>query len=405
MARTPTETECGTALPARPQQALRLTLLLFTLCAACSLVSSASTLPLTGFDRNKGNIIVWLQQIWWPANDGMHVQRTGKISTTLLSAAVRPAYKFIPPVCSLSTLSKIISAHPKCAEPIRMHLTASVNVFTYGEKDQTDDQKRACAAAFRDPGNMSIDNDGITENITIVQKIKLYWSAKAQTNFIDLDAYLKRSNPKERQHRYRKHKTHLHLKPKCFQSLCIFCASCAHVPAVRFVRLLCKLEGAQQSMDAQMNLGTSQKATEDKAVADKNMKTWSVVMAQQQQYCDVFANTDWLDSFDRDGVMPTGLSKWRTCLRSLTDQESAELLQCRAKDADSRSLFEVRDFMCLHGDKASRDKFYAHLSGRSVSMDTTQKYEVYKQDHAGANVYIFTTLDASLMMNCSIAVL
>lgn len=39
-----------------------------------------------------------------------------------------------------------------------------------------------------------------------------------------------------------------------------------------------------------------------------------------------------------------------------------------------RRLFELRDFMCLHDDKISRDLFYAKLNGGPVDVEVSEKY-------------------------------
>ena len=199
-------------------------------------------------------------------------------------------------------------------------------------------------------GNKSVDNDGIAESITILQRLK---ARNISTDVFDVTAYLKKSNPKERQH-----------------------------------RLLCKLEDAQQKIEAAVLLAESHKAVQTVANNEHRMQTWTTVLSQQQAKCDVFSNTDWLATFSSDGKMPTQLSRWRRCLRSISDAESTAHLQCRAKEADSRTLFEVRDFMCLHLDKISRDVFYAKLgASRGVTeqvtmLAETQKYAEYRAQNA-----------------------
>ena len=255
-----------------------------------------------------------------------------------------------PGVCSPEALSAVIEAHGECHGPISRHLESAFDVFTYGEHVQTEQQKKACADAFRDPGNKSVDNDGIAESITILQRLK---ARNISTDVFDVTAYLKKSNPKERQH-----------------------------------RLLCKLEDAQQKIEAAVLLAESHKAVQTVANNEHRMQTWTTVLSQQQAKCDVFSNTDWLATFSSDGKMPTQLSRWRRCLRSISDAESTAHLQCRAKEADSRTLFEVRDFMCLHLDKISRDVFYAKLgASRGVTeqvtmLAETQKYAEYRAQNA-----------------------
>ena len=61
------------------------------------------------------------------------------------------ARPLVPGVCCPEALSAVIEAHSECHGPISRHLESAFDVFTYGEHVQTEQQKKACANAFRGP--------------------------------------------------------------------------------------------------------------------------------------------------------------------------------------------------------------------------------------------------------------
>ena len=67
-------------------------------------------------------------------------------------------------------------------------------------------------------------------------------------------------------------------------------------------------------------------------------------------------------------------SAMRQCLHEFTDSEAVNMLQCRAKPEDTRTLFEIRDFMCLHANKVTRDMFYCKLSGNVAAVADAEHY-------------------------------
>ena len=112
-------------------------------------------------------------------------------------------------------------------------------------------------------------------------------------------------------------------------------------------RLLCKLEAKQKESTGVTDSDLLRQIHRHQEIVE-------TVLDAQQEGCSFALGIDSKELHK---------SKLRSCLRTFTDAQSVTMLQCRAKEADTRTLFEMRDFMCLHGDHISRDMFYCKLNG------------------------------------------
>lgn len=258
---------------------------------------------------------------------------------------------YVPDVCSPEVLAQIMNASG-CGNAVGASFTTA-SLEEHGVS-------ALCDEAPRDQGGVSVNNGNVDQRAKIggmvadgivpdveqyvpnggVRRLQANGTAAAGNgtaaagtttstgsgpSHFDVDLYLQASNGRERQH-----------------------------------RLLCMMEATQEAASAE--------GVQDDALGRLNayQDAWKPVLRQQQAACG------------KPEFTGNGSKTLRTCLRGFSDADAVSLLQCRAKATDTRTLFEVRDFMCLHHNRVSRDVFYTRLQGNAAQLLDAQRYSEYE---------------------------
>jgi hypothetical protein len=249
--------------------------------------------------------------------------------------------KVKPEVCSGAALADVAAKDAACKEALDAGSGIMINYDLLNKYAHTQE----CFEAARDKDGKSFDNNNIAEAVEEADNLqandkKLEDPSRKDSGpkikkvgklSIRPEHYLWSSNPRERQH-----------------------------------RLMCMIGRREKTLAALPKNGTRAAATKETlGKLKKDVEEWKTVFKEQETACHASLGFEAATKF---------VESSRKCLASFTDDEAVKLLQCRGRDGDDRTLFEVRDFLCLHGNQAQRDEFYAKLRGDEAAVKSAQKH-------------------------------